>query len=285
MPSSRKSSAVSSGFAAAQPGFKDGNAAAIKQGSPLKKSFLRDLENLPPSSPELIHSVPETPDSQIRLESSFSCRDPGQEGCKSSIEAGLLERLGQLSPICRSPRSKVQNVRRTMTEGGQKPKRELEYSSSVKRVISPPQETHSVKRSRSASAPVPTGSCPEVTRPVKTFHPSNEQPEAIGRGAGEVSRGEDKRDVGIETDSGFTVIAEQKFPEEKAWSPGTAPRKPSAHDPTRDVQRGAQQDQTDPNKTEAGTTSNQEPAGGEVEQFVRLQFLLDLLDFLKFYVY
>lgn len=271
MPSSRKSSAVNSGFAAAQPGFKDGNAAAIKQGSPLKKSFLRDLENLPPSSPELVHSVPETPDSQIRLESSFSCRDPGQEGCKSSIEAGLLERLSQLSPICRSPRSKVQNVRRTMTEGGQKPKRELEYSSSFKRVISPPQEPNSVKRSRSAYAPVPTG---EVTRPVKTFHLSNEQPEGIGRGAGEVSHGEEKRDVGIETDSGFTVIAEQKFPEEKACgSPGTAPRKPSAHDATRDVQRGAQQDQTDPNKTGAGTTSNQEPAGGEVEQFVRLQFL------------
>lgn len=282
MPSSRKSSAVNSGFAAAQPGFKDGNAAAIKQGSPLKKSFLRDLENLPPSSPELVHSVPETPDSQIRLESSFSCRDPGQEGCKSSIEAGLLERLGQLSPICRSPRSKVQNVRRTMTEGGQKSKRELEYSSSFKRVISPPQEPNSVKRSRSAYAPVPTG---EVTRPVKTFHLSNEQPEGIGRGAGEVSHGEEKRDVGIETDSGFTVIAEQKFPEEKACgSPGTAPRKPSAHDATRDVQRGAQQDQTDPNKTGAGTTSNQEPAGGEVEQFVRLQFLLDLLDFVEFYV-
>lgn len=106
------------------------------------------------------------------------------------------------------------------------------------------------------------------------FHLSNEQPEGIGRGAGEVSHGEEKRDVGIETDSGFTVIAEQKFPEEKACgSPGTAPRKPSAHDATWDMQRGAQQDQADPNKTGAGTTSNQEPAGGEVEQFVRLQFL------------
>lgn len=271
MPPFRKSSAVNSGYAAGQPGFNDGNTAAIKQGSPLKKSVLRDLENLPPSSPELVHSVPETPESQIRLESSFSCRDPGQEGCKSSIEAGLLERLGQLSPICRSPRSKVQNVRRAMTESGQKPRRELEYSSSAKRVISP-QESPSVKRSRSAFSPTPTG-----TRPAKTFDLSNGQPEGIGRGAAVVSHGEEKRGVGIQKDSSFTVIAEQKFPEEKACgSPLTAPRaarsptrKPSADDPTRDAQRGAQQDQTGPNKSEAGTTSNREPAGGEVEQFVR----------------
>lgn len=178
-----------------------------------------------------------------------------------------------------------------MTEGGQKPKRELEYSSSVKRVISPPQQSHSVKRSRIAFAPGPMGCSPDLTRTENTFHLSNEQPEGIRRGAGVVSHGEEKRDVANKTDSGFTVRAEQKFPEGKACgSPGTAQRapnsptsKPSADDPTRDVQKGAQQDQPDANKTEAGTSSNQEPAAGEVEQFVHLQFLLDLCSLLKFY--
>lgn len=275
MSSSRKSFAVNSGSGAAQPGVKAGNAAAIKQDSPLKKSFLQDLENLPPSSPELVLSVPETPQSQIRLEAPLSCKDPGQEGRKS-MEAGLLERLGQLSPICRSPRSK--DVRRMVMEGGQKPKRELEYSSSVKRLLSPPQESNSVKRSRSDVESAPLGSSGEVTRPVKTFRLSNGQSDGIARGAGVVSHGDKgqtsicRRDVGLET--GFTGIVEQRFREEKACGSPAALHtansacKPSADAPTRGVHRGGQQDQTDPNKAQTGTTSNQKPSGGKVEQLV-----------------
>lgn len=210
----------------------------------MKKSFLRDLENLPPSSPDLVLSVPETPQSQIRLESSFSCREPGQEGCKSSAESGLLERLGQMSPICHSPTSKVRDVRRTMMESGQTPRRGLEYSCSVKRVISPPQDSHSVKRSRSGSGPL------------------------MG-GATVVSRGEEKSGGVIDTDSGFTLIAEQKFPEDKAC------RRPDI--PRRAEQRSETQDETDPKKTEAETTSNQGAAGGEVEQ-TQLQTVLCLIE-------
>lgn len=216
MSSSRKS-AVILGSPACQPGIKD-----TKQESPLKKSFLLDLENLPPSSPDLVLSVPETPQSQIRLESSFSSRDPGQECCKPSAEAGLLERLGQMSPICRSPTSRARDVRRATAESGQKPRRGLEYSCSVKRVISPPQGSHSVKRSRG--------------------------------GAAVLSVGEEKRGVVIETgDSAFTLMAGEK-----------ACGRPGA--PSRAERRSETQDETDPKKTEAGTTSNQGAAGGDVEQ-------------------
>lgn len=73
-----------------------------------------------------------------------------------------------------------------------------------------------------------------------------------------VSRGEEKSDVIIDTDSVFTLIAEQKFPEDKACGRPDIPRWAE--------QRSESQDETDPKKTEAGTTSNQGAAGGEVEQ-------------------
>lgn len=228
MSSSRKSAAVISGSPATQPGIRDGNGAVIQQESPLKNCFLQDLENLPPLSPDLVLSVPETPQSQIRLDSSLSSRDPGQEGCKSSLEAGLLERLGQMSPICRSPTSKVRDVRRTMTASGQKPKRGLEYSCSVKRVLSPPQDSHSVKRSRGG----------------------------IGGGAGDVSRGGEKRNGIIKTDFGVTLMP--KFPQEKDCGLPDAT--------SRAEQRDTQQDETDPDNSESGKTSHQGAAGGEVEQ-------------------
>lgn len=163
-------------------------------------------------------------------------------------------------------------------EGGQKPKRELEYSSSVKRLLSPPQESNSVKRSRSDVESAPLGSSGEVTRPVKTFRLSNGQSDGIARGAGVVSHGDKgqtsicRRDVDLET--GFTGIVEQRFREEKACGSPAALHtansacKPSADAPTRGVHRGGQQDQTDPNKAQTGTTSNQKPSGGKVEQLV-----------------
>lgn len=296
MPSSRKLSAMGNSPATAAALIKDREAATLKPHSPLKRSILGELDNLLPLSPDFILSVPETPQSEIRLESSFSC--------KSSREVGHLERLGQLSPICRSPRSKVQNVRRIMTKDGEKTKRELEYSGSIKRLLSPPQESHNAKRSRTAHPPALTGSSPKVTRPVESFHLSNNQSEGCKRGTEVVGNNDEnkmsvwKRDVGMkskmEMDSGFTLIAEQKVLEAKArQSPdaalhlNTCTANGHIHKPsTNGVQRGAREDETGINKTEATrkavTSANggqddrtaPEPGGGNVKQFVVSQLLL-----------
>lgn len=296
MPSSRKLSAMGTGPAAAATLIKGGEAATLKPHSPLKRNVLGELDNLLPLSPDLILSVPETPQSEIRLESSFSC--------KSSREVGHLERLGQLSPICRSPRSKVQNVRRIMTKDGEKTKRELDYSGSIKRLISSPQESHNAKRSRTANPPSVTGSSPKVTRPVESFHLSNIQSEGCKRGIEVVGNNDEnkmsvgKRDVGMkskmEMDSGFTLIAEQKAPEAKArQSPDAAPHDSTRttnghiHKPsTNGAQRGAREDETGIHKTEATrkavTSANggqddrtaPEPGGGNVKPSVVSQPLL-----------
>lgn len=296
MPSSRKLSAMGTGPATAAALIKDREAATVKPRSPLRRSVLGELDNLLPSSPDLILSVPETPQSEIRLESSFSC--------KSSREVGHLERLGQLSPICRSPRSKVQNVRRIMTMDGEKTKRILDYTGSIKRLLSPPQESHNAKRSRTANSPAVTGSSPKVTRPVGSFHLYNNQSEGSRRGTEVVGNNDEnkmsawKRDVGMkskmEMDSGLTLIAEQKAPEAKArQSPdaalhvNTRTANGRIHKPsTNGVQRGAQEDETGINKTEATrkavTSANggqddktaPEPGGGRVKPSVVSQLLL-----------
>lgn len=296
MPSSRKLSAMGTGPATAAALIKDREASTLKPQSPLKRSILGELDNLLPLSPDLILSVPETPQSEIRLESSFSC--------KSSREVGHLERLGQLSPICRSPRSKVQNVRRIMSEDGEKTKRELEYCGSVKRLLSPPQESHNAKRSRTAKPPAITGSSPKVTRPVESFDLSDSQSEGCKRGTQAVCKNDEnkmsvwKRDGGMkskmEMDSGFTLIAEQKAPEAKAHQGpdaalhlNTRTTNGHIHTPsTNGVQRGAREDEPGINKTEATrkavTSANggqddrtaPEPGGGNVKPSVVSQLLL-----------
>ncbi|KAM3876969.1 DNA replication ATP-dependent helicase/nuclease DNA2 [Diretmus argenteus] len=120
--------------------------------SPSTRSILGVIENLAPSSPELLLSVPETPESQIRPTSSSSPRDPGKSG--------------QLSPLCQTPRSRRLNLRRVMTKEGR--------SGSPKRLLSSPEESHNAKRPRSTSThalkPVtsdsPTMNALKVTRPA-----------------------------------------------------------------------------------------------------------------------
>ncbi|XP_034727332.1 DNA replication ATP-dependent helicase/nuclease DNA2 isoform X2 [Etheostoma cragini] len=217
----------------------DGESSTIGPHSPLKRSILGELENLLPSSPDLLFSVPETPNSQIRLASSSSSRNPDRRSPQPSREVVSLDQLGQLSPICRSPRSKRQSARRLMTEEGKKTKREEGCPGSVKRLISPPQESLKAKRPRNAKPPAhrtglsPTGSNLKVTRPLigplKTPHFSSDQSERseghtretevvfneIKNSFGE-QRGHKKGSDEEEEDSGFTVITEQKATGAKA---------------------------------------------------------------------
>ncbi|KAM4602916.1 DNA replication ATP-dependent helicase/nuclease DNA2 [Polymixia lowei] len=99
--------------------------------SPSKRTILGVLENRLTSSPNLLLSVPETPDSQIRPISTSTSRDPGQ-----------------LSPVCRSPRSRGLGLRRQMREEGERQKSEGGASGSLKRLFSPGKESHNAKRPR-----------------------------------------------------------------------------------------------------------------------------------------
>lgn len=108
-----------------------------KINSPSKRSVLGDLENLLPSSPDLLLSVPETPNSQIRLSS------PGEE-------AACGFKVGQLSPVCRSPSSKGPKLRHVLTKTGERTKKEHRLSGPLKRLFSPPEKSHSAKRVRSS---------------------------------------------------------------------------------------------------------------------------------------
>ncbi|KAM6977889.1 DNA replication ATP-dependent helicase/nuclease DNA2 [Aplochiton taeniatus] len=77
--------------------------------APSTRAVLAELENLP-VSPDIL-SVPETPDSQIR--------PPGQLDHWPREEASWLGIRPELSPVCRSPRSKGLSLRRDKrAEGG-----------------------------------------------------------------------------------------------------------------------------------------------------------------------
>ncbi|XP_038557223.1 DNA replication ATP-dependent helicase/nuclease DNA2 [Micropterus salmoides] len=226
-----------------EPQIKHGETSTFRPHSPLKRSILGDLENLPPSSPDFLLTVPETPNSQIRLASSTSSRDPGGLSPQPSREVASLEMFGQLSPICRSPRSKGQSVRRATAKEGGKTKREEGFSTSLKRLFSPPQESHNAKRPRTANplaqrnALSPTGSNLKVTRPVigpvKTPHFPTDQSEGHSRDTEAVINGNKHKTMSLKSasfhsfgeqrkheekgnDCGFTVITEQTASEVKA---------------------------------------------------------------------
>ncbi|XP_034080188.1 DNA replication ATP-dependent helicase/nuclease DNA2 isoform X1 [Gymnodraco acuticeps] len=191
-----------------EPQITDGQTSTLKPHSPLKRSILWDLENLQPLSPDLLLSVPETPDSQIKLSSSSSS-DGGRLSPRPGrgLVAGL-EKLGHLSPICRSPRSKGQRARRVMDEEGGHAKREEGCSASVKRVISPPQESHNAKRPRNANPAKPVG-------PLRTPRCPGDQSEgqSVSNEKGKVLEEQRKRQKERdekEKDTGFTVITGQK---------------------------------------------------------------------------
>ncbi|XP_060895987.1 DNA replication ATP-dependent helicase/nuclease DNA2 [Labrus mixtus] len=201
-----------------EPQIKRGQTSTIGPQSPLKRSILGDLENLLPSSPDLLLSVPETPNSQIRPASSSSS-DPGRLSPVPRRGGIGLEKLGHLSPICRSPRSKGQLVGRVKTEEETKMKRQEGCSSSSKRLFSPSHESRNAKRPRTPNSPAqitpltPIGSNLKVTRPVigplKTPVFSCNQSE--GR-----QKNHQQEEGKNENNSGFTVISEQKISELKA---------------------------------------------------------------------
>ncbi|XP_068443578.1 DNA replication ATP-dependent helicase/nuclease DNA2 isoform X2 [Clinocottus analis] len=271
-------------LARTEPLIKDGEISAFRPHSPLKRSVLGDLENVLLSSPDLF-SVPETPSSQIRLASPSFDRNPGGLS-QSSREVAGLERLGQLSPICRSPRSKGQSARSVMTKEGRRTKREEGCSLSVKRVISP-QESHNAKRQRNVNIQAQgTVLSPTVVGPVigilKTAHFSSEgqseRSESHSRGTevvffdnrnsfGEQRKHQDKRNE-YEKDSGFTVITEQKATEVKEAHPLIAHRhKPSAQTIIPAAKRGEKEGATVTAMTSSNvdkqnvTSSDQDRAG------------------------
>ncbi|KAM9408304.1 uncharacterized protein KZ484_026191 [Pholidichthys leucotaenia] len=168
-------------FNKAESQNKDGVNSLSRLHSPLKKRVLRDLKNQLASSPDLI-SVPETPDSQIRQTWSSPSKDASQRSPEpSSTENGCLSKLGQLSPICHSPCSKGPSIRRRMTEKGGRSKRTEGYSTSMKRLFSPPKESFNAKRERTESLSPPenvispTGSSLNVTGTLKTPQISSHQ--------------------------------------------------------------------------------------------------------------
>ncbi|XP_062417774.1 DNA replication ATP-dependent helicase/nuclease DNA2 [Pungitius pungitius] len=214
-------------FARTEPLINDGETYTFRSQSPLKRSVLGDLDNFLPSSPDLL-SVPETPTSQIRGAPS-SYRNPGRLSPQPSREESLQE-LCQLSPICRSPRSRGHSARVVMTEEGGNTKREEGCSGSVKRVLSPPQDSNIAKRPRNVNVHAqrttrcPSGSDLTVARPgigvLKTPHFLSDQSERSEGHSGGVSVvfNENKNDFAEQqerrndnaTDCGFTGITEQK---------------------------------------------------------------------------
>ncbi|CAL8243483.1 unnamed protein product [Lota lota] len=115
--------------------------------SPIKRSILAVLENNPPPSPELLLSIPETPDSQIRPYSTLTSRGRGPSP-KPSAEAPSLGR----SPLCRSPRSRRVDVRRKMRMDGERKNTSEEAVGSGKRLFSP-EDSHCAKRPRTGNVP------------------------------------------------------------------------------------------------------------------------------------
>lgn len=170
-----------------------------------------------------------------------------------------------------------------MTEEGGRTKREEGCSGSVKRLISPPQESHNPKRPRTANpqrtALSPTGGNPKVTRPVigpvKTPHFSSDQSEGHSRGTevvfndnknkmkspksvschsfGEQRKHQEERDEN-EKDSGFTLITAQKAtasgnpPTRLDKDTHTLSAQPSAQTITPVTQRSAEEGEIDLNE-------------------------------------
>ncbi|XP_017274119.1 DNA replication ATP-dependent helicase/nuclease DNA2 [Kryptolebias marmoratus] len=118
-----------------------------KLSPPSKRSVLGELENILPSSPDLLLSVPETPNSQIRLSSS---REENRLSSEPHREALYRSEVSQLSPICRSPSSKGLKLRNIVTEKGEGAKKEERLSGPLKRLFSPAEESHNAKRVRSS---------------------------------------------------------------------------------------------------------------------------------------
>ncbi|MEQ2264568.1 hypothetical protein XENORESO_012835 [Xenotaenia resolanae] len=145
----------------AEPQIKDGENIQFRLNTPPRRSILGDLENLLPSSPDLLLYVPETPNSQIRLSYSSPSRGAG----RPSSEPKLCQR----SPICRSPSSKGLRVGNIMTEEGVKNMSGNPLPGSLKRLFSSMEESHNAKKARTLPPKafnVSTGSDLKGARPL-----------------------------------------------------------------------------------------------------------------------
>lgn len=168
-----------------EPHIKD---ETFRPDSPFKRRILGVIENLLPSSPDLL-SVPETPESQIRLSTSLSI-------------------FRDVSLICQSPVSREPSTHHILTKDERKTKRDI--SGPRKRLISPPQESHDAKRSMNSN-PLTTHSL-NVHRPVKAT-----QSDAHNKGSEMFSHNSRIRETSLrngtvknESGSKFTMITEQK---------------------------------------------------------------------------
>lgn len=166
-----------------EPHIKD-ETSAFRPESPFKRTILGVIENLLPSSPDLL-SVPETPKSQIRLSSSFSPdkNHLSPEACRD------------VSLICQSPVSREQTTHRILTNDERKTKRD--FSGPRKRLISPPHESHNAKRSMNSNTL--TAHSLNVARPVMLSRDYRIRETSLKNGT-----------VKNKTSSNFTLITEQK---------------------------------------------------------------------------
>ncbi|XP_058484669.1 DNA replication ATP-dependent helicase/nuclease DNA2 [Solea solea] len=142
---SNKTSVRDAALTKTEPQIKDDETAPCRLNSPLKRCILGELENLQPSPPDLLLSIPETPNSQIGCYSSSSSKESTPLSPLSSRNVVTLVKIDQPSSTCLSPNSKGLSVRKTKrTEG---------CSASIKRLFSPPEESHTAKRPRTVISP------------------------------------------------------------------------------------------------------------------------------------
>uniref|UniRef100_A0A8C7Y3M3 DNA replication ATP-dependent helicase/nuclease n=1 Tax=Oryzias sinensis TaxID=183150 RepID=A0A8C7Y3M3_9TELE len=194
----------------------DNKSSLLRHNSPSKRNMLGDLENMLPSSPDLLLLVPETPNSQIRSTSSSSSREENQDPGRK------VANLGQLSPICRSPSSKGQRIKRSRNGKGESTKLGGRLSSSLKRLFSPPEDSCMAKKARidslqEAAVQAP-GSSQEELQPLRPFVKalSGDQPNksplqmSSDRVMVEQQEHQEEQD---RRESNFTVITEMKTAE------------------------------------------------------------------------
>ncbi|XP_061557385.1 LOW QUALITY PROTEIN: DNA replication ATP-dependent helicase/nuclease DNA2 [Phycodurus eques] len=120
------------------PQVQNGGVLATGSYSPLKRSILGVIENVLPSSPDLM--VPETPSSQMLLSSSRG-HEELSPGTRRETSPG--QKPVNSSPFYRSPRSKGLSV---MSDG------ERGRCGLLKRAFSPSEELHEPKRPRTTNA-------------------------------------------------------------------------------------------------------------------------------------
>ncbi|XP_041839063.1 DNA replication ATP-dependent helicase/nuclease DNA2 isoform X2 [Melanotaenia boesemani] len=248
--SSTKVSLTGTVFGKTGPQINDCKNLQVRLNSPSNRGILCDLQNLPPS-PDLILTVPETPNSQIRLTCTSASREEAHLSPEPSREGADLAKFSQLSPICRSPCSK--GLRRSN-------KREDRLSGSLKRLFSP-EKSHNAKRARAADLSPPramlssTGNCLKVMRPLTGPVKISPLSRDMGHSQGvEVDCNRSRRTLISQQsfsghsmggqrkyegergkkDPGFTVITELKAAEKKAncLDIDMCPVAPNVHEPS-----------------------------------------------------